>query len=79
MSTVDYTHHIAFPKLSEEEFNRLAALANTCSFKDGESIFQAGQRGLPFYVVISGEIAIVDESAARTENGRCSWPTRVHG
>src|SRR5206468_1863451 len=36
--------------------------ARLCSFEDGEAIFRAGERGLPLYVVVSGEIAIVDES-----------------
>ena len=62
MPNVDYVHHLAFPKLSEAEVECLAGLAKVCSFEDGETIFQAGQRGLPFYVVESGEIAIVDES-----------------
>ena len=62
MATVDYVHHLAFPKLSDSEVECLAGLATICSFKDGELVFQAGQRGLPFYVVESGEIAIVDES-----------------
>ncbi len=44
MSTVDYAHHVAFPTLTEEELRSLASLAKTCSFKDGEEIFQAGQR-----------------------------------
>jgi thioredoxin reductase (NADPH) len=64
MLNVDYVHHLAFPKLSEAEVESLAALAKICSFEDGESIIQAGQRGLPLYVVESGEIAIVDESRA---------------
>ena len=64
MPNVDYVHHLAFPKLSEAEVESLAGLAKVCSFEDGETIFQAGQRGLPFYVVESGEIAIVDESRA---------------
>ncbi len=64
MSNVDYVHHLAFPMLSDLEVESLAALAKVCSFEDGETIFQAGQRGLPFYVVESGEIAIVDESRA---------------
>ncbi len=64
MATVEYAHHIAFPKLNEEELDCLASLAKTCSFEDGEPVFQAGQRGLPLFVVISGEIAIVDESRA---------------
>jgi thioredoxin reductase (NADPH) len=63
LANVDQIHHLAFPKLSEGEFQILAGLATMCSFEDGEAIFQAGQRGLPFYVVESGEIAIVDESA----------------
>ncbi len=62
LATLDYVHHLAFPKLSDSEVESLAGLATMCSFKDGELIFQAGQRGLPFYVVESGEIAIVDES-----------------
>jgi thioredoxin reductase (NADPH) len=61
---VEYSHRIAFPKLTESEVACLAGLAKVCSFKDGETIFQAGERGLPFYVVDSGEIAIVDESRA---------------
>jgi thioredoxin reductase (NADPH) len=62
MLTVDYVHQVAFPKLSEEEMECLVPLAKVCTFEDGETIFAAGQRGLPFYVVESGEIAIVDES-----------------
>jgi thioredoxin reductase (NADPH) len=67
MAKYDYVHHLAFPKLSEAEVESLAALAKVCSFEDGESIFQAGQRGLPFYVVESGGIAIVDESRPEPE------------
>ena len=64
MSTIDYTNQIAFPTLSEAEVERLATIATICSFEDGVLIFEAGLRGLPFYVVESGGIAIVDESAA---------------
>jgi thioredoxin reductase (NADPH) len=64
MANVEYIHQVAFPKLNEPEIECLAGLAKVCSFEDGELVFQAGQRGLPFYVVESGEIAIVDESRA---------------
>jgi thioredoxin reductase (NADPH) len=64
MPNVDYVHHLAFPKLTEAEVECVAGLAEVCAFEDGETIFLAGQRGLPFYVVESGEIAIVDESRA---------------
>src|SRR5437763_10902323 len=63
LATLDYVHHLAFPKLSDSEVESLAGLATIRSFKDGALIVQAGQRGLPFYVVESGAIAIVDESA----------------
>jgi thioredoxin reductase (NADPH) len=63
MVSLDYVHQLAFPKLSDSEVECLAEMATICSFQDGELIFQAGQRGLPLYVVESGEIAIVDESA----------------
>jgi thioredoxin reductase (NADPH) len=62
MATIDYVHQVAFPKLTDSELECLAGLATTCSFRDGELVFRAGQRGLPLYVVQSGEIAIVDES-----------------
>jgi thioredoxin reductase (NADPH) len=62
LGTVDYVHHIAFPKLTDAEIANLAGMARLCAYEDGETIFQAGQRGLPFYVVESGGIAIVDDS-----------------
>lgn len=62
MATLDFVHQVAFPKLSDQEMATLAGMATVCAFNDGENIFQAGQRGLPFYVVISGEIAIVDDT-----------------
>ncbi len=62
MLKVDYEHYLAFPKLSDDELACVAKLAPICAFEDRECIFEAGQRGLPLYVVESGEIAIVDES-----------------
>ena len=51
MATVDYIHHLAFPKLSDAEAKHLAGMATICDFKDGELVFQVGRRGLPLYVV----------------------------
>lgn len=67
MAAVEYVHHLAFPKLSDPEVERLAELATVCTFKDGELIFQAGQRGVPLYVVQSGQIAIMDESTEESK------------
>jgi thioredoxin reductase (NADPH) len=63
MATVDYVHELAFPTLNDSEVECLAGLAKVCSFQDGELVFQAGERGVPLYVVESGGIAIVDETA----------------
>jgi thioredoxin reductase (NADPH) len=63
MATLDFVHHVAFPKLSESEVEHLAGIARLCSFQDGELMFEAGHRDMPFYVVESGGIAIVDESS----------------
>jgi thioredoxin reductase (NADPH) len=62
MATVDYIHHLAFPKLRDAEAKHLAGMATICDFKDGELVFQVGRRGLPLDVVESGAIAAVDES-----------------
>ncbi|WP_165253756.1 FAD-dependent oxidoreductase, partial [Paludisphaera soli] len=63
MAAQDYAHHLAFPTLTDPELECLAGLASVCSFVDGELIYPAGKRGVPFYAVESGSIAIVDESA----------------
>ena len=63
MATLDYVHHLAFPKLTDAEVEALAGLAEPCTFRDGEQLYEAGRRGVGFYLVESGGIAIVDESA----------------
>ena len=67
MATVDYVHQLAFPKLSDSEVEVLGELATVCTFEDGETVYLAGQRGLPLYVVKSGGIAIVDDSSEQSK------------
>ncbi len=67
MPNVKFVHHDAFPILSDAEIEGLSKRATECSFEDGQAIFQAGQRGLPFYLVRSGSIEIVDESGAESK------------
>ncbi len=62
MADLDHENRLAFPKLTDAEVEILSGLAKHCTFADGETVFLAGQRGLPLYIVESGEIAIVDES-----------------
>ena len=79
MHAIDYVHHLAFPKLTEAEVKHLADLAKICEFKDGEVVFQAGQRGLSFYVVESGGIAIVDESTDESKTIVVHGPNEFTG
>jgi hypothetical protein len=62
MPNVDLEQGLAFPKLSDAEIERLRGLARTCTFRDGETIIEAGQRGMPLYVVDSSTIAIPPDS-----------------
>ena len=63
----------AFPRLSEAEAATLAGMAELCTFRDGDALFRAGQRGFPLFVVESGAVAIVDES------GETPRTIAVHG
>ena len=79
MANVDHELQVAFPKLSPSEIEILAGLARICTFKDGEAVFQAGQRGVSFYVVESGAITIVDESADESKTVAVHGPREFTG
>src|SRR5215831_1629461 len=51
---------IAFPKLTAADMALLKPLATACSFKDGETIFRAGDADVDLFVVESGEVAILN-------------------
>ena len=70
---------VAFPKLSPDEVEALSGLAELCSFADGESVFQAGQRGVSLYVVESGAIAVVDESTEVSKEVVVHGPNQFTG
>jgi thioredoxin reductase (NADPH) len=72
-------HELAFPKLTDAELECLVALATVCSLKDGETVFQAGQRGLPMFVVESGAIEIIDESGKESKHVVTHGPNQFTG
>src|SRR5262245_8415824 len=49
----------AFPSLTDEQIARLAPLTSTRDLKDGESLWEAGDRNRPLHVVVKGEIEIL--------------------
>ena len=53
---------VAFPHLDAAELAALKALATSCSFEDGETIFRAGDADPDLFVVESGAIDIVNPS-----------------
>ena len=48
-----------FPVLTEAQVARIAPFARERRFADGESLWEAGDRGISFFVVLEGEIAIL--------------------
>jgi thioredoxin reductase (NADPH) len=57
----------AFPKLDDGQMTALERCPLTVlkRFRDGEKLFQAGDREFKFFVIKSGEIEIIDESAEK--------------
>jgi len=55
-------NEIAFPQLLASELAPLRPLATSCTFEDGETVFQAGDADLDLFVVESGAIEILNPS-----------------
>ena len=68
-------HAVAFPKLDEAQLAALGRcpLTKLRQYRDGEKLFEAGDRDSKFFVVKSGEVEIVDES------GETPKTVAVHG
>ena len=72
---------VAFPTLSEAELADIAECPelDVRRFRDGERIFQCGDADVPFFIVISGRIEIVDETGGEPKTHRRASPRPVHG
>jgi thioredoxin reductase (NADPH) len=53
---------VAFPVLEAAQIEALRQFARLRQFRDGASLFSTGDRGFMFYVVLSGNVEIVDET-----------------
>ena len=51
-----------FPKLTPEQFARVAALARERSLQDGDTLWTQGDLNPPFFVVVEGKVAILSGS-----------------
>jgi len=54
---------VAFPELSETQIAIIAGFAGKRTFAAGETLFAAGESDFKFYVIISGEVEIIDDSS----------------
>ncbi|MEM8679356.1 MAG: cyclic nucleotide-binding domain-containing protein, partial [Planctomycetota bacterium] len=53
---------VAFPRLTEAEFDCLRTLGARRSFNDGESLIENGQRDFSFFAVTAGEVVVLENS-----------------
>src|SRR5207245_4457487 len=54
------TERIAFPALSDEQLATLDSLGTRRRVRRGEIIYKAGQRDVPFNLVLSGELEVFE-------------------
>src|ERR1035441_4573129 len=53
---------VAFPVLSAAEVEECAEFGTRCSFALGKEIFGAGSQSFDWYVIVSGDVCIMDVS-----------------
>jgi thioredoxin reductase (NADPH) len=55
---------VAFPTLDETQIGQLASCTSAAlkRFRDGQTLFAAGQQNMNFFIVKSGEVEIVDDT-----------------
>jgi thioredoxin reductase (NADPH) len=60
-------HSVAFPKFTAEQMEAFGScsLTKARQFRDGDKLFDTGQRESKFFVIKSGNVEIVDESGDR--------------
>jgi thioredoxin reductase (NADPH) len=55
-------HEVAFPVLSAEDLAALAARGHPRAVRAGDVLFAEGDRDFCFFVVVEGEVEIVEHS-----------------
>ena len=72
---------VAFPKLTGEQMASLerCSAAMLKRFRDGERLFQAGDRDFGFFVVKSGKVEIIDEVWGCAQDRHDLRPGKLHG
>src|SRR4029077_17073779 len=55
-------HDVAFPRLSRAQIDALRRWGHVRPIAPGDVLFQEGDRGFSFYVVLEGAVEIVEQS-----------------
>ena len=67
MSGTDSDRQEAYPRLAETDIASLAPLATRRRIRDGEPLFEAGERRGGVFVVLEGAVEIVDRSGDESQ------------
>src|SRR4051794_3477695 len=62
-----------FPVLTDEQVARVAAFGSMKTVEAGTILFEQGDRDVPFYVVLEGELEVVHPSCRKVEE-----PVTIH-
>ena len=79
MSSFDLRSVDLFSGLDDGAIDRLAATATTCSFSQGDTVFNEGDPGDTAYIVTSGEIEILKASGHKSVRIAVSGPGVIVG
>jgi hypothetical protein len=68
---------VAFPVLSAAELAECTEFGTRCSFAPGEEIFGAGSQSFDCYVIVSGDVCIMDVCELLTSQALCPALSRL--
>src|SRR5207248_1432043 len=68
------TENIAFPALSDEQLATLESLGTRHKVNRGEIVYKAGQRDVPFHLVLSGEVEVFESCDANVCSAIANLP-----
>ncbi len=72
-------HETAFPRLDDAQLAELKRFATPRTFRDGEALFSAGERGFKFFVVLSGRVAITEAASGAVRTVTVHGPREFTG
>ena len=68
-----------FPTLTSEQIARVATFGVEATFEEGQLVFEQGDRDVPFYVVLEGELEIVHPRGRLEESITIHHPREFTG